>query len=44
MIDIPGIAAITPEWLSACLARAGHGDAQVARIDMERIGTGQAAA
>jgi hypothetical protein len=44
MIDVPGIAAITPEWLSACLARAGHRQAQIARIDVERIGTGQAAA
>jgi hypothetical protein len=44
MIDIPGIAAITPEWLTACLARAGHREARVARIDVQRIGTGQAAA
>jgi len=44
MIDIPGIATITPEWLSACLTRAGHREAEVLRIDVQRIGTGQAAA
>lgn len=44
MIDIPGIATVTPEWLTARLRQAGHGTARVARIVVERIGTGQAAA
>jgi hypothetical protein len=44
MIDIPGIASVTPDWLSARLQDAGHANARVEHVTVERIGTGQAAA
>lgn len=43
VIDIPGIAAVTPTWLGSCLAAAGLTRARITRIDAARIGTGQAA-
>jgi len=43
-LQIPGIATITPAWLTSCLQAAGFAGARVERIRAERIGTGKAAA
>jgi hypothetical protein len=41
---IPDIADVTPSWLTKALGSAGLDDLKVERVQMERIGTGQAAA
>jgi len=41
MVGIPAPDAVTPQWLTECLRRAGHAGADVRAFRATRIGTGQ---